>query len=420
MPDLEVFEAEVKTNIKTLSSSKNAKARRKAAAWLGEAGDPNAITALTLAYKNDRDAHVRNTARYALGMFRALEEAWNVDQELVGQLLEDVALNGRLGRRVPVPVRTVVKLVLGLLLAAALVAAAAFVLPMVLGTSGGTDNPPPASSVVTDRDTLLQNLRAQWQQLTADTETLRQEYQKVLGGQQLDCTRAFAAPAAGLSEADRRAQTDLAVIADGLAGAQQQLTAARAPFDQACNAGEPLAVSDAAPRLAELGQVSTTLLAVDQQLSAASGDVTQPTDVPAEPDVVPTATAVIDVRAHVVALQAIIDRVTDSRTGAATLLVQYWEDGQRGGTTTGCRETPPVIPDDYLLPADVAQAVPALGLAASSVNTGLMGLRGGWAAFADACARGTLGPEAAGALPSAQAARDAFKLASDAINQLRG
>jgi HEAT repeat protein len=52
MPDLDAFEAEVKGKIKQLSS-KDAATRRKAAAWLGEAGDPTAITSLAQVYKND-------------------------------------------------------------------------------------------------------------------------------------------------------------------------------------------------------------------------------------------------------------------------------------------------------------------------------------------------------------------------------
>ena len=45
MSELDAFEANVRNYIKLLSSP-DAKVRRKAAAWLGEAGDPNAITRL--------------------------------------------------------------------------------------------------------------------------------------------------------------------------------------------------------------------------------------------------------------------------------------------------------------------------------------------------------------------------------------
>ena len=71
---LEAFEENVRDNIKMLSA-KDAKTRMKAAAWLGEAGDPTAITMLKQVYKDDPDPKVRDTAKYSLGMFRKLEEA---------------------------------------------------------------------------------------------------------------------------------------------------------------------------------------------------------------------------------------------------------------------------------------------------------------------------------------------------------
>src|SRR5215510_7049727 len=110
MPDLEAFEAQVKQKMKLLAS-KDAKTRRQAAAWLGEAGDPTAITALAQAYKNDPDAGVRDTARYALGMFRKLEQELDgPNNDKVVELLQDVALKGKMGGRPPIATRSLVKL----------------------------------------------------------------------------------------------------------------------------------------------------------------------------------------------------------------------------------------------------------------------------------------------------------------------
>src|SRR5262245_37923547 len=97
MPKLEEFEASVKQQIK-LFVEKDAKARRQAAEWLGEAGDPTAITMLAQVYKNDPDTGVREKAGYALGMFRKLEQELNgPNSEKVMDLLQDVALNGKMG-----------------------------------------------------------------------------------------------------------------------------------------------------------------------------------------------------------------------------------------------------------------------------------------------------------------------------------
>lgn len=132
MPELEVFEAEVKAKIKQLTS-KDAVARRKAAEWLGEAGDPMAVTTLAQAYKNDSDPRVREAAGYALGMFRSLEAALNSDKaDQTMKMLEDVALREKFGHRLRWSVRRMVKLISALLVSAALIAVAAFVLPGVL------------------------------------------------------------------------------------------------------------------------------------------------------------------------------------------------------------------------------------------------------------------------------------------------
>ncbi|MBI5670299.1 MAG: HEAT repeat domain-containing protein [Chloroflexi bacterium] len=412
MPDLEVFEAEVKKNIKQLSS-KDAKVRRKAAAWLGEAGDPTAITALVQVYKNDRDARVREAARYSLGMFRALQEAWDDDQERVGQLLEDVALNGKMGRRVPVRVRTLVKVELALLLAALLIVGAAFVLPLLL-RPGIVPNPQPLTTT-SSREAVMADLRAQWQQLTNDTETLRQEYQKALTGQPPDCNRSLTPVVSRLSAAERREYPEAAQIADRLDEAGQRFSEAKTAYDRACQQSAPLAASDVGPLLAQLGAVSQSLAEIEAQLSGTPATAA-PTAAPASAE--PAATPV-NVRDHIQALQQIIDTMSGFR-GANTLLIQYWTEVQTSGTTQGCRETAPVIPADYTLPSDVAQASPNLALAASLVNTGLRGVRDGWQVFAAACAGGSPGPSAASGLTRANAANEAFAQAAKLLTALRG
>ena len=139
MPDLEAFEAQVKQKIKLLAA-KDAKTRRAAAVWLGEAGDPTAITALAQAYKNDPDPAVQETARYALGMFRKLQQELGGDNhDKVVQLLEDVALKGKMGGRRPISTRALVKVVLGLLLSAVLIAVLSMILSRIAAAVGCED-----------------------------------------------------------------------------------------------------------------------------------------------------------------------------------------------------------------------------------------------------------------------------------------
>ena len=91
MSELDVFESQVRERIRQLDSP-NANIRRKAAAWLGEAGDPSAIKRLTQVYENDPNAKVRAAAAYSLGMFRVLQrEMEGDDPDPVYELLEDIA-----------------------------------------------------------------------------------------------------------------------------------------------------------------------------------------------------------------------------------------------------------------------------------------------------------------------------------------
>ncbi len=98
------FEAAVNRHIKLLSAP-DAATRRQAAAWLGEAGDPKAITRLKQVYEDDEDAGVRAAAGYALSMFRALEQALADDkrQAKALKLFEDIVYKDKLGRRTRIP-----------------------------------------------------------------------------------------------------------------------------------------------------------------------------------------------------------------------------------------------------------------------------------------------------------------------------
>lgn len=98
------FEASVNKHIKLLSAP-DAATRRRAAAWLGEAGDPKAITRLKQVYEDDDDAGVRAAAGYSLSMFRALERALADDkrQAKALKLFEDIVHKNKMGRRTRVP-----------------------------------------------------------------------------------------------------------------------------------------------------------------------------------------------------------------------------------------------------------------------------------------------------------------------------
>jgi hypothetical protein len=439
MPDLDAFEAEVKAKIKQLSS-KDAKARLQAATWLGEAGDPSAITALAQVYKNDADPRVKQAAGYSLGMFRRLEQELEGDgAETAMALLQRVALEGRMGGRPRIATRALVKLELALLLSAILVAVGAFVLPSVIRGGGlslslpsfeTVDNGEPtqvaASVPDKDRATIVNELRGALSLATNNATKLQGQYQLVLGGGQLPCNEFFdtLTPTA-LSANDAGAFPDLAQISTDINQAQTDLSAAKATYDRVCGGGESLSAGDFGGPMGSTVAVIQRLPAIETALTtAAAVQAESPTSAPADANVTPTVEQVapepsVDLRPHLTALQNIIDAVTEPR-GAYTVLQQYWTEVSSGGTQ-GCSDPFNVatIPADYALPAEIMPAAPTLKLSADLVNTGLRALRDGWQTFGLACNDGTLAQIASDNLVRMDAAKQAFDNAARQIASLR-
>jgi hypothetical protein len=257
MPDLDSFEAEVRDKIKLLSS-KDAKTRIKAAQWLGEAGDPTAITALAQTYKVDDDPAVQEAARYSLGMFRKLDEVLNGSdtkaRERAMKLLEDVALKGKMGRRTPIPTRRLIKFELGLLISAILVAVLSFILPPLLRgsiptstntvTTPATQTTPPTAlpqAADKDRPTLINDLRNTLTLASNNATKLQTQYQNVLGGGTIPCTEFFDTVSPfGISERNTNEFADLAQIAADLNTAIATLQNAKAAYDRVCDNSEVL------------------------------------------------------------------------------------------------------------------------------------------------------------------------------------
>lgn len=433
MPDLDAFEAEVKENIKQLLA-KDATTRRKAAQWLGEAGEPSAITALAQAYKSDSDPHVRQAAAYSLGMFRKLEQELNGEHaDEVMKLLEDVA-DGHMGGRPRIPTRTVVKVELALLLSAILVAVLAFVLPPILRGSGGTSAPPPQTVNETplppevgdkDRAVIVSELRAAYHVLNANTAKLQAQYQGRLGGGALDCTVAFDTLTPFVLSANNTQEfPDLVEIANTINQGQTDFAAAKTTFDQVCVEGQTLDASVFGAPMAQVVGLLQTLSNTDAAITAVEGSenaiVNTPLPAVETPtqEVIATVAPAADIHPHVAALQNIIDEVMAAR-GAYSLLNQYWNEAKTAGVTDGCRESQPSIPSSYSLPEEFTSNQ-TLKLTADLVNTGLQALRDGWSEFATACTSGTAGASADAGLIRVGGAKTAFDTAAAQLVNLRG
>lgn len=275
---LEAFEEEVSSNIKLLSA-KDAKSRMKAAAWLGEAGDPTAITMLKQVYKDDPDPKVRSAAQYSLGMFRKLEAALKQpDQSKVQKLLEDVAVRGKMGRRLPIPVRALVKLEIGMLISAILVGVLALFIPPLVrqGVNQVIEqnaHPEPTLPVVAnkDRPTVAAELQTTLTRVTNNTNKLQTQYQGMLGGGTLDCKQFFdtLTPVA-LSAENARDFADLATIASDINNLEASLRSAKSIYDRVCDNGEALGASEFGAPMGDILQLVQSIATTQAALTTAA------------------------------------------------------------------------------------------------------------------------------------------------------
>jgi hypothetical protein len=428
MPDLDAFEAEVREKIKQLAS-KDAETRRKAAVCLAEAGDPSAITGLAHTYKHDTDKRVREAAAYSLGMFRALEAGLaGKDQQRVMQLLEKVA-DGKMGGRVPIPTRTLVKVEVGLIVLAALLFTAGAALPSILNapppTTAADESPTQVANVPDkDRATLLQEIRQTLIHVSNDAQTLQTQFQSVMQGGQLDCAGFYNNPQPyQLSPNNASEFADIATLVSDLNQAVSNLASAKARFDQHCDGVTPLMAAEIGAPMGNIVSVIQAVPSIQEALAEAEA-VSQATEAPTQtpepanteaPTLAPTPT--IDVRPYRSDMLEILDEMT-LPDGANTLLAQYWSEAS-AGSSAACRDVPPTIPNDYTLPPEVSQASLNLTRAMLQLNTGLAVVRDGWRAFANACASGTVGSMAAAGLQQTALANEAFSQARAALEGMR-
>jgi hypothetical protein len=428
-------------------SSPRASERREAAYWLGEAAAGDAVPLLVELYKHDDDPGVREAAAYALGMFRAVEDALKRGQEdRVVRLLEQVENEGKLGKRANK--RGLVRLLLGLTLSFAVLTAAAALLPdetvdAALEAAGleqalaalGPAEPAPPPATADDagakdegHSRVVADLRASYAQISADATTLQNQFLAVLGGGTLDCTAFFNNPPP--VEPERAAAyPELAALASQLAGAQTDLNAARARYDDACNGVRLLPVEDVGPvysivirTLQALPEIEAALSAAErgQPISLPATATPTPMDTPTPTQTPPPTTeiSIANPRAHLAGLYSLIDTMTGQR-GQLTLLGQYWRDVQQAGRTDGCNQPLPPIPADYTLPPADARAAPALEQAVELINQGLELTRVGWADFLIACGSRELAPGISDGLALYSTALTAFQAATQLLDSVR-
>jgi hypothetical protein len=444
------FQEIARNKIKDLSSKKSS-TRRDAAYYLGEAGVDEAITKLATMYKSDPDKGVRKAAGYALGQFRAVEQALNNgEEERVVELLKRVVDEGKFGSRLKTSVKALVRLEFVLFLLFLLLvglnlmmpglkplAIAGFTMPNVAALFA----PRPAAD--TERGPLIEQLRTSYERIHNDGATLRAQFAQVLTGGQLTCSAFFnGSEPVVLSENDTAAYPDLLPAVSALNTAQEGVATAKQRFDDACFGGQPIQMEEIGGLLGPFNAKLEMLTSVEALLATPTVNLDVPataapaTAAPAATSIQPTQaqptqgvstivpttpTVPVEIanpRAHLGPLYDIIESMNGQR-GANGLLAQYWQDAASAGVTDGCNIAPPPIPEDYVLPQVDAQASPELVTAVDNVNLGLKLTRQGWTLFTTACQSGTLAAQASTGVSITQTAKAAFDVASGLLDAVR-
>ncbi len=395
--------------------------RREAAYYLGEAAAGDAVSELIDLYENDEDRSVRRAAAYALGMFRAVEkELARGNQERVVRLLERVEVEGKLGKRADhAGLRSTIILLLFFL---AILAGINYWLTLPESrdtfTAAGLIQP-----TQDQRPAQATSLLDAFERLRADATTLQTQFNSVRSGGSLDCTAFFnnippqiAANYPGLPEATIRD------VISQMNGVNVDLVVAKTRYDAICN--NP----DAGIDLTQIEQVASSLSNAVERLNTLEPQVINvlqqfvpPTPTPTDTPLPPTPTnplGIANVQEQLNRLYSLVDEMSSPR-GTTSLLLQYWEDVANTGTTGGCSQRPPTIPEDYVLPPADEQAAPELRQAVDLINAGLQGTRTGWTDFIFSCNSRTLGGDYPAGLSNARASLESFRAATGYLDIVR-
>lgn len=424
-------------------------ARVEAAQWLGESGEPRAITTLLRAYQKDKDKAVRSAAKAALGQFKALQIAMESDDEedqrMVNDLLEAVIFKGKRGKRLGIRPRALwvlqgVMLVIGLgLLGLGLTMQGAN------AAAGGSDTPVVAENGSADGDTqsvapttdptnlttIYAALSQHHESLSADATLLSTQVREITQGFGQDCelesfmqTQPFSLPAGF----DSAANPDIAAAVEQVNAIQADFSRIANDLRQSCNSQMPLSSDQALAHLDSIIADQRTLVTLpelwaDVDLSSVPTPtpVATATPVPTEtPTPIPTVDPNV-LRQQITAIDFIIDEMNTPIRGKNSLVLQYWQDVQTAGSTLACNDAPPTIPADFVLPntAELQNAPPQLASAVQQVNLGLQLSRQSWQLFSSSCSGDSLPANASTGISAAQAAQTSFQQARNSLDQIR-
>jgi|GEM_PF-1386204 len=402
---LEKFQANVKRATRVLNNpNAPVDSRVKAAEWLGESGEPTAITALRQAYRNDPEKKVQRAAEKSLGMFRALEEALNDASRAdeVQQILQDIIFEGRMGgasglaaniRRIQIGlvVSFVVLMLVGVLAGSGVLNSNA--LPTIAPTFTPFLSPTPQPTI--SPVDFVGDLFTMHDDLVFDAELLAERYQLAIQGDGLGCdVTTFRAPTEYFAPSGFETET-YPLVTDfigRLNTIRADLEALRTTYDDACASGTVIPVETA-------NEEWNALIPIQASLNTDFVDIlSNPDFIPGEaiatptprPSPTPFPTATVEpsvINSIILQVQFNVDEMNQPINGYNNRLIQYWTDLEIGGQTDGCRDgTPDTLPTDYSLTEQQRTELPAdLLSAVDAYNLAMQLSRDSWALFEAAC-----------------------------------
>lgn len=437
-------EKRIQDSLKQLNSKK-ASERREAAYWLGEAAAAEHIPDLVRLYQTDKDSGVRAAAAYALGQFKAVEQALaDGEQESVEKLLHKVEFEGKYGSRGARGrwARWTIGLLaaLGIFVALSwvvyggpggLIAAAQSVLNPVMASDGQpAPNLAELAAIQTDLQTALQPVKA-------DVTALQTQFTTALAGNAPDCSAFFNQSAPYALPVNAASYPQLAELGTRLNEMQSSFSQALTAFQTACQSGTPFTAATAGqayaalrPAVAALPQMEAALAELGLLLTPTPTPLPTSTGVPTATPIPPTATPVFtpipttdirltDPRRHLASLYAIADQMI-APGGQALTLRDYWVNAASGNRPAGCGARQPNRIDKYVLPDADREASPELAAAVDEINGALDLLQTGWTNFIFACNANTTSASAAQGQQDAQAVITAIELARARLDLLSG
>lgn len=450
---IEKFERDVQKNMRIILRRKHGIEKRvEAARWLGESGAPKAISALAKVYRGDKDPKMEAATAYALGQFKALDNAitrepgepvtdalLNDDNEQIYDLLTTITLDG-----VEVKGGGLAQKILSrfnLLLVVSLVLLIGINAMVFLSSEDGDGDILVALGTANtgnaELDTLA-DLHLMVDAIDADATTLQSQLSELTAeGIPVNCDVALNRPERyAVPPEVQSANFEIFTIANNINASLSTLDRGIESFDALCGNNTEANIPDQATIAAlvtDLDELSESLPPLDEQITAIEDSIV-PVVVDSTPEVEITE-EVVDLEPTIVltptldpariiphrtSLLAIINRVNEP-SGALTLFNQVWEEVRQNGGTRACSQPPPFIPEDYTdLPQDIADEVPALADATNQINLiGLAFLRQGWDSFFQSCTNNTLTQDLARADLVLQSVNGAFVDAREAINTVR-